>query len=237
MRAFHENLLTALDHTDDEDGVFAALLAASQALGFEHIAYGLQLAHPVAQPQVLVRNNYPAAWQQRYFEAGYMATDPTVLHGQRSTAPLVWDADEPLAVPEFWEEARANGLRHGWAQSCLDGRGVGGMLTLSRSSEPLTAQELIDKDMYMRWLAQAGHLALSRVLRPKALSAIEPPLSAREAEVLKWTAEGKTAQEIGDILSISEPTVNLHVGKAVEKLKVANKTAAVVRALVLGLLN
>ncbi|RZI97407.1 MAG: LuxR family transcriptional regulator [Variovorax sp.] len=238
MRAFHENLLTALERTDDEDGVFDALLSASLALGFDHMAYGLQLAHPVAQPQVLVRNNYPAAWQQRYFEAGYMTTDPVVRHGQRSTAPMVWDADEPLDAPDFWEEARGNGLRYGWAQSSLDGRGAGGMLTLSRSGEPLSAQELADKDMHLRWLAQAGHLALSRVLRPKAvMPPIESPLTAREAEVLKWTAEGKTAQEIGDILSISVPTAHYHIGNAVDKLKVPNKTAAVVRALVLGLLK
>lgn len=237
MHAFHENLLTALERTDDEDGVFAALAGASRALGFEHVAYGLQLALPVSRPQVLVRNNYPVAWQQRYLDAGYVATDPTVRHGQRTTLPMVWDARVTASASGFWEEARANGLRYGWAQSSLDGRGAGGMLTLSRSAEPLGALELADKEVHMRWLVQAGHLALSRVLRPKAQSPIEAPLTAREIEVLKWTAEGKTAQEIGNILSISVPTVNFHVGNAVAKLQAPNKTAAVVRALVLGLLN
>lgn len=237
MHAFHENLLTALERTDDEEGVFTALLNAARTLGFEHFAYGLQLGFPVSRPEILMRNNYPLAWQERYHSAGYTATDPTVRHGQRTQDPLVWDAEAQLTVREFWDEAQANGLRHGWAQSSLDGRGAGGMLTLSRSAEPLTAQELAEKDLHLRWLVQAGHLALSQVLRPKALSPIETPLTSREVEVLKWTAEGKTAQEIGDILAVSVPTVNFHVKNAVAKLQVANKTAAVVRALVLGLLN
>ena len=62
-------------------------------------------------------------------------------------------------------------------------------------------------------------------------------LTPREIEVLKWSADGKTAAEIGDILSISIPTVNFHIKNAVQKMKAANKTAAVVQALMAGLLN
>ncbi|GAB3353599.1 helix-turn-helix domain-containing protein [Lysobacter tyrosinilyticus] len=62
-------------------------------------------------------------------------------------------------------------------------------------------------------------------------------LSAREVEVLRWTAEGKTASEISQIVNISERTVNFHINNAMMKLDAANKTAAVVRAVVLGLLK
>ena len=62
-------------------------------------------------------------------------------------------------------------------------------------------------------------------------------LTKREVEVLKWTADGKTSGEISDLLSVSENTVNFHVRNAVSKLQSANRTAAVVRAAMLGLLN
>ena len=65
----------------------------------------------------------------------------------------------------------------------------------------------------------------------------EVPLTPREIEVLKWSADGKTAGEISDILSISTPTVNFHIKNVVQKMKAANKTAAVVQALLSGLLN
>ena len=41
-------------------------------------------------------------------------------------------------------------------------------------------------------------------------------LSDREREVLSWTAQGKTAGEIGSILSISARTIEWHIQKATE---------------------
>ncbi len=63
------------------------------------------------------------------------------------------------------------------------------------------------------------------------------PLSRREVEVLRWSADGKTAQEISDLLSISVATANFHLKNAIFKMGAANKTSAVVRALMAGLLN
>ncbi|AMM26560.1 autoinducer binding domain-containing protein [Variovorax sp. PAMC 28711] len=237
MQQFNESLLIALDGATSEEDVFSALLSASQMLGFEHLAYGLRLAVPVSNPKVITLNNYPTIWQQRYQEAGYMAVDPSVRHGVLSRSPLVWTDDVFSSAHDMWEEARHSGLCVGWAQSSLDGSGVGGMLTLSRSSDALTATELQGKEMEMRWLVQAAHLALSRVMQPKFTVQPDTPLTPREIEVLKWSADGKTAGEIGDILSIAVPTVNFHIKNVVLKMKAANKTAAVVRALMSGLLN
>ena len=237
MQPFNENLLTALDRADSEEVVFRALLSAASELGFEHCAYGLRLAVPVSNPKVITLNNYPEAWQARYQEAGYLAVDPSVRHGRLSQEPLLWTDDLFSSVQQFWAEARGQGLRVGWAQSSLDGFGVGGMLTLSRSSEALKPGELRDKESEMRWLVQAAHLSLSRLMKPRYATQPETPLTPREIEVLKWSADGKTAGEIGDILSISVPTVNFHIKNVVQKMKAANKTAAVVQALMSGLLN
>lgn len=237
MQQFNESLLTALDSAASEEAVFAALLTAAQNLGFEHLAYGLRLAVPVSNPKVITLNNYPKSWQERYQAAGYIAVDPSVRHGVVSRRPLVWTDDVFASVQDLWAEARDQGLRVGWAQSSLDGSGVGGMLTLSRSADLLTERELQQKETEMRWLVQAAHLALSRLMQPKFTMQPDVPLTPREIEVLKWSADGKTASEIGDILSIAVPTVNFHIKNVVLKLKAANKTAAVVRALMSGLLN
>jgi DNA-binding CsgD family transcriptional regulator len=61
-------------------------------------------------------------------------------------------------------------------------------------------------------------------------------LTARERECLKWSADGKTAWEIGQILGIAERTVVFHLNNTVAKLGVANKTQAIVRAVVLKLI-
>ncbi|WP_213959763.1 autoinducer binding domain-containing protein [Variovorax sp. dw_954] len=84
--------------------------------------------------------------------AGYLAIDPSVRHGQSNQSPILWDDALFASAETLWAEAKDQGLRHGWAQSSLDGFRVGGMLTLSRSSEVLTALELREKDREMRWL-------------------------------------------------------------------------------------
>ena len=51
-------------------------------------------------------------------------------------------------------------------------------------------------------------------------------LSKREAEVLRWIAQGKTNREIGQILEISPRTVNKHLEQVFEKVGVENRTTA-----------
>jgi DNA-binding CsgD family transcriptional regulator len=55
-------------------------------------------------------------------------------------------------------------------------------------------------------------------------------LNAREQEVLKCVADGKTAREIGALLNISRRTVEWHIQHAIEKLGAANRMQAVVIA-------
>jgi DNA-binding CsgD family transcriptional regulator len=50
-------------------------------------------------------------------------------------------------------------------------------------------------------------------------------------EVLWWAAEGKSAQEIGEILQIAKRTVDEHTQKAIRKLGAANRTQAVATVL------
>ncbi len=63
------------------------------------------------------------------------------------------------------------------------------------------------------------------------------PLSAREIEVLKWIAEGKSNKEIAALLFISEGTVKTHVLSIHEKLGVSDRTEAVVTAIKRGILR
>lgn len=62
-------------------------------------------------------------------------------------------------------------------------------------------------------------------------------LTPRETEVLRWTAEGKTSNEIAVIAGLSEHTVNHYVTLATQKLGCSNRTQAVVRAIRLGMFS
>lgn len=237
MQSWAEDLLMALEGADTEQAVFHTVERAAHQLGFEHCAYGLRAPLPVTNPRVVMLNNYPTAWQQRYSDAGYLAIDPTVRHCRHSQEPILWRDEVFSEVPSFWADARSTGLCVGWAQSSLDRQGLGGMLTLSRSCEVISDAELKAQQMKMRWLTNLAHVSLTRVLMPAINKDTYTPLTMRETEILKWSADGKTSSEIAEIMTISVNTVNFHMKNAVIKLNSANKTAAVVRAAVLGLLS
>jgi DNA-binding NarL/FixJ family response regulator len=62
-------------------------------------------------------------------------------------------------------------------------------------------------------------------------------ISARELEVLRLVAHGRTNQEIGETLAVSRRTAKAHVERVIARLGVANRTEAVARAMALGLLT
>ena len=62
-------------------------------------------------------------------------------------------------------------------------------------------------------------------------------LTDRERDVLAWAARGKTADETGDILSLSTATVNEYLDNARRKLGATNKAHAASIALFLGLID
>ena len=62
-------------------------------------------------------------------------------------------------------------------------------------------------------------------------------LTAREIEILKLIAKGKSNKEIGGALGIAEVTVKLHVGHLLMKLKASDRTQATTIALQRGILH
>jgi len=67
--------------------------------------------------------------------------------------------------------------------------------------------------------------------------ALVEPLSAREQEVLKLIAQGKTNQEIAEQLVVARGTIKAHAASIYRKLDVTNRTEAVARARQLDILS
>jgi LuxR family transcriptional regulator len=55
--------------------------------------------------------------------------------------------------------------------------------------------------------------------------------------VLRWTADGKTSEEIAAILAISARTVDFHIRNAIANLRVNNRSSAIARSSRLGILD
>ncbi|MFC0136264.1 LuxR family transcriptional regulator [Massilia eurypsychrophila] len=209
---------------------------AALDVGFEYCALGLLFPLPFTKPQMFMMNNYSAAWRQRYVDGDYLRVDPTVAHARTSSKPVIWSDSVFATAPAMWDDARDHKLHVGWAQPTHDKKGVAGLFTLARGGGPISAGELRGNVIRMTWLAQAAHEVLAQLVDSRPNAAPQVDLTEREREVLRWTADGKTSGEIGDILNVAERTVNFHVNNAMAKLGTSNKTATVLRAAMLRLL-
>lgn len=104
-----------------------------------------------------------------------------------------------------------------------------------------SALTLTSPDLYLHlWLLSlkeeprlrgAKHLYVVVVLKSDELSLTarwqsQARLTPREAEVLRWLAQGKTRKEIGVILQVSEATVRTHLEHLYVKLGVTNRVEA-----------
>ncbi|SQI40232.1 Transcriptional activator protein lasR [Leminorella richardii] len=225
----------SLSKSKNKDTFFATLQKAAKNLGFEYCAYGVRSTYPVSSSKTHVINNYPDDWNLKYQLNNYFEIDPTVHHGLRSTQAFIWEESIHQESSFFWEEAKSFGINYGMSQAQKDAQGRIGMLSFASANNNLDDKSLIVHAPSLIWLSQIAHARLSEYLIPQEGTEADFQLTKREKDILRWTAEGKTSNEIAIVMSISDRTVNFHINNIIKKLSVSNKTAAAVKALVLNL--
>ncbi|MFK4448672.1 DNA-binding CsgD family transcriptional regulator [Caballeronia udeis] len=238
MRDWQIELLDVLMGSTDSSVIFDAVASVGRKIDFDYLSYMLVLPVPLTRPKILSVNNYPYGWQEQYRKMNYAAIDPTIHRSPMSDQSLIWSDAVFARTPTIRNEAEDAGIRHGWVCAVGGLGGARGTFTLARRENEITSEELSDKAHQMTWLAHTTHMTLSKALMNRVVGTkAHTALTSREIDVLKWTADGKTAREIAQLLAISTNTINFHVKNIVSKLDVTNKTQAVITAAFLGLLQ
>ncbi|EJE4208753.1 MULTISPECIES: LuxR family transcriptional regulator [Vibrio harveyi group] len=224
-----ENILSS----NTEEEWLNQLKKCARALEFDDVAYGYEHRLTINRDESRMFNTYPSKWNQTYIDNKYILLDPVVKIARTTNSPVNW-RDCFHENPHFWEEANAFNVKYGWSQAIHSPNGTSSLLSLSRDTQDLVGYELLEKTPLLLWLANTADQSFRSLAMNPDNQKVK--LTNREREVLLWSAEGKTVCEIAIILNVKEPTVNYHVYNAIAKLKVNNKTAAVVKAALLGLL-
>lgn len=236
MNSWRSDCLGRILSAPSADALLLELRGIALQLGFDYCTYVLTAPVPLTQPRMLWSSNYPHAWLDRYQARNYLAVDPTIQQASAHTQPVVWSSAAGRSQHEFWEEAKSFGVCHGWTLVTHGPHMTTGLLSLARSHEAITAAELDENEARLVWLANQMQGLLDTAQLGTGMTEAMPPLTAREREVLRWSADGKTAEETGTILGITERTVTYHVTSAMGKLDTTNKTQAVAKALLLKLI-
>lgn len=232
-----EDLYHELRSAHDEQQLFDRITEHAGRLGFEYCCYGVRMPLPISNPVVKTFDSYPQGWMAHYQKSDFLRIDPTVRMGMKSSDMIVWSDDTFASTKQLWADARDFGLLYGVAQSTWAEHNIFGLLTLSRSLNQVTHEEASYLIKQIHWLMNLSHNLMSQFLIPKLAPESHVGLTAREREILRWTAEGKTAYEIGGIMNISMRTVNFHVNNILQKTYSTNKTQAVVKAISAGLID
>lgn len=126
----------------------------------------------------------------------------------------------------------------GLVHQALQSGAKGYVLKTSVSEELLQAVRTVARgETYLS--ATISSIAMDNTLRPSASQSNNPldNLSPREKEILQLIAEEHTSVEIGEMLFISEKTVEKHRANLMEKLHVRNLAGMVRLAIKYGLID
>jgi|SRR5882724_5879032 len=236
MLSWREHYLDRLTRsTGTEQLIFAELAGIVGEIGFEYCSVGIRLPRVGSSPRQSWMSTYPAHWLNHYFSHDYAAIDPAIDTALHSPAPVVWSDELFKDQPCFWEEARAHGVRHGWILAMHGRCGETGLISVARSAGPLSSAELAETEAKLVWLSHVANGVIGNLVAQHDAPVILREPTEREREVLRWTAMGKTSDEIGIILGISTRTVNFHIATILAKLDAVNKTQAVAKAMMFDL--
>jgi LuxR family transcriptional regulator, quorum-sensing system regulator BjaR1 len=230
----------ALDFVDaverlSSPGVVKLFESEIVACGFHaYIMAGLPTPG-TALTDLTLANGWPAEWFELYTRENFSAFDPVPRYGASTVQPFEWsearyDKDEDPAAHLVMSRAAEFRLRDGY---CIpmhydDGGAVISLATEHMHLDPFARNALQLIGVY-------AHNRIRALARPRQER--RDLLTAREREILRWVAGGKTSWEISVILKISERTVKFHLVEASRKLNAVNRTSAVAKALAWGLIK
>lgn len=216
----------------NEQQLFDVVGSWAKRLGFGFCCQGIRV--PLSSHGLPTLHTSAASWRVHYCHDGFLAVDVSVPLTLRSSGLVVWSAKAFTSIASF--RVRNTDIVRPAVQSWTL-YGAHALLTLPHTTERLTAAETAHLSTRARWLSSLARNLMNEFNRQKNSLDMEVKLTSRELEILRWTCEGKTAYEVGVILSISERTVNFHVNNVLKKLAATNKVQAVVKAVSMGLFD
>lgn len=226
-----EEFIDSTNSAADSNEVFRIFEKAIAHYGYDRTIYCV--IGPSAQPAIIC--NYPDEWISYYGRKGYVRTDPARLHCAVSRRPFLW-ADVTRGLEKvrtlIFDEAAECGVRDGLGIPLHEPSGETKGIALASSAGGAEARPHLSQ---LHMLAMQFHLAYTARQTPSR-EATEIVLTAKETEVLKWLAQGKSKWVVGELLSISEHAVSFHCRNIFKKLGVSSTRMAVVKALQMGLI-
>ncbi len=193
-------------------------------------------------PPIVMAEQGTRAWDQYMADQGYFRINPCVRWTALGRAAFTWREVQienrragEVATKEraLWADAADNDMRDGLVVRTI---APGGQLLSTRMITGEARIRPSDKSL-LETLAIVFSTLRHRFHEQELDAPLNATLTRREAECLRWAAQGLHDYEIAERLGISGNTVRNHMQNAMRKLNVSSRLAAYYRALSLGALD
>lgn len=219
--------------SSDADTAFQHLEKSLSSIGIDKVLYSLMTDFSDLNQKAGhgIFRNYPDDWMSYYVENSYEDVDPVRQYLMRSDQAFEWDTLDkrmPLTKQQLklMNQASETGLTKGIGLGIhCSKHEVVGMGFASTENIKVSKTHL----SWIQALSQQFHTVYTALNTTQNNEYI--CLSARQKEILCWTAEGKSAIDIADILGISDRTVRQHREVICKKLNCYNMVVAVTKAI------
>lgn len=232
--------LNSLLRARQVEEIWPPFLAQMQSFGFDRVLYGFTRQrsgpHLGNREDFVVLSNLGAEYLGPYLEDGLYFDAPMVSWSKDNVGACSWswldDNHDRLTAAEkrVMSFNHSHGVHCGYTISFDDvsARKKGGIALIGPSD---CVQGEIDRN----WDAHGARVGiLCNVFHLKiATLPFAPPgreLTERQRQVLEWVGDGKTMQDIAEILGLTQATIEKHLRRAREALDVETTAQAVLRA-------
>lgn len=240
MKYFIEDFVEATNLASSRDEMFVLYNEALGKFGFDRNIYTFLTDFPSINHKAGhgIKSNYPDDWMQHYQKKNYQSIDPVIIQVLKGTGVFTWTqliesrsvSDKQICI---LEESREAGLCDGvgvplyGSNGTLAGVGIASSLGGINPDKTMLNKIKIISEQFHLVYCETGHQTVQKNFKP---------LTARETEVIKWWAQGKTGEEIALILNCAVDTVKFHSRNIFVKLQANNRIFAVTKAIRLGII-
>jgi LuxR family transcriptional regulator, activator of conjugal transfer of Ti plasmids len=232
MHQLFRRFIDGLAESTTAEDLRCVLATAGAALDLSCFAY---LSLPARRHQLpTLISNYPRTWTDHYLRQHYERLDPVIIEALATPDPFEWGHDLTFrhlveSQRSLLDEAAQFGIRCGFTVPIHDGRGPIAAVTFAADERhPAFERCIAEHRRVLQLMAMHFHAhARRRLSADRVVDGVS--LSPREFECLQWAVGGKSAWEIGQILSISRRTASFHLENAKAKLGVHSICQAVAR--------
>ena len=234
----HLNAVTAANSVEELWEIHTSHMAA---FGFDRLIYGYtryNTAHSLGDPQDWVLlTNHGDSYINTFLSDGHLFHAPMVRWALENSGACSWRWLEELTRKDGLSASELRVVDFNRRMNVTAGYTISfkSVSVRSKAAIALTAKAGVSQDVVEQIWERHGDeiIVANNVMHLKLMTlpySGERHLTKRQREVLQWVGDGKTTQDIAQILELTPATIEKHLRLAREALGVETTAQAVLKA-------